>query len=71
MSIRVGLIGCGAWGEKILRALVASARAEVVAAFCAVSSFEPSSTTMISKFGHGSNHGEATSCLTVARRCQF
>lgn len=31
MSVRVGLIGCGAWGEKILRVLVASARAEVVA----------------------------------------
>ncbi|WP_438005828.1 Gfo/Idh/MocA family oxidoreductase [Sorangium sp. So ce321] len=31
MSVRVALVGCGRWGEKILRALSESARARVVA----------------------------------------
>ncbi|WP_437688028.1 Gfo/Idh/MocA family protein [Sorangium sp. So ce176] len=31
MSVRVALVGCGRWGEKLLRALSESARARVVA----------------------------------------
>ena len=31
MTLRVALIGCGAWGENLLRALAGSARAEVAA----------------------------------------
>lgn len=31
MSVRVALVGCGVWGQNLLRALAASPRAEVVA----------------------------------------
>ncbi len=31
MTVRAALVGCGAWGENLLRALAESARAEVVA----------------------------------------